>query len=131
MAREIPDPEIEEEKNIKTVLEQDIKFSGNLKFSTSLKIKGGFEGEINSTGHLYIGKNASVKAKIKAKHITIYGKVEGNIEAIDKVEILSTGSLTGDVKAPDLLIQSGCIFNGKCIMNRDELNKEKPSADAL
>ena len=101
-----------------------------MKFSTSLKIKGEFEGEINSTGHLYIGKDASVKAKVKAKHITIYGKVEGNIEAIDKVEILSNGSLTGDVKAPDLLIQSGCIFNGKCIMSRIEKENAKPPASA-
>ncbi len=129
MAKEIPDPEIEEEEHIKTVLDHDIKFSGNLKFSTSLKIKGEFNGEINSTGHLYIGRNAVVKAKIKAKNITVYGKIEGNIEAFDKIELLSKAELTGDIKTSDLLIERGCTFNGKCIMTRLGVPKSQQVPD--
>lgn len=123
MPKDLIDREKEEEKEIKTVLAEDIKFTGSLKFSTSLKIKGGFEGEIDSTGHLVIGKNADVKADIKAKRVTIYGKVKGNIEVSDKVEIFSGAEMIGDIKTPDLVIQSGCLFNGNCIMSL----KEKPT----
>lgn len=123
MPKDLIDREKEEEKEIQTVLAEDIKFTGSLKFSTSLKIKGGFEGEIDSTGHLVVGKNADVKADIKAKRVTIYGKVKGNIEVSDKVEIFSGAQMIGDIKTPDLVIQSGCLFNGNCIMSL----KEKPA----
>ncbi|MBU1075847.1 MAG: polymer-forming cytoskeletal protein [Spirochaetes bacterium] len=123
MAKEIMDREAEEEKNIKTILSEDIEYSGNLKFSTSLKIKGKFKGEIDATGHLFIGSKADVKANIKAKTITIYGRITGNIEAFDKVELLSHAQLSGDVKTPDIIIQSGCVFNGNCIMTKRENHK--------
>ncbi len=120
MAKEHEDKELEEEKNIKTILSEDIDYTGTLKFSTSLKIKGKFKGEINSTGHLYIGKKAFVEANIKVKNITIYGKIKGNVEAFDKIKLLSNAELVGDVKTPDIIIQSGCVFNGNCIMVQRE-----------
>ena len=120
MPKALPDRELEEEKHIKTILEHDIEFSGTLKFSTSLKIKGIFNGEINATGHLYIGKNAVVKANIKVKQITVYGKIEGNVKASEKVELLNNAELIGDIRTPDLIIQSGCKFNGKCFMIQKE-----------
>ncbi|MBN1898115.1 MAG: polymer-forming cytoskeletal protein [Spirochaetes bacterium] len=120
MAKELLDREMEEEKAIRTVLEEDIKFTGTMKFTSSLKIKGGFEGEIDSTGHLVVGKNAFIKANIKAGKITIYGKIKGNLEVSEKVEILSGAAVEGDIKTPDLVIQSGCRFNGNCIMTPKE-----------
>lgn len=114
--KEIDNKELAEEKEIQTILADDIDFTGNLKFTTSLKIKGKFGGEIDSTGHLFIGKNANVKANIKARHITIYGKVKGNIETLEKIELFSGAELIGDIKTPDFIIQSGCVFNGNCVM---------------
>ena len=63
MAKELPNREIEEEKHIRTVLEDDINFNGVLKFNSSLKIKGKFTGEVNAKGDLYIGSKAIVMAK--------------------------------------------------------------------
>lgn len=129
MAKEIIDREAEEEKNIKTILADDIDYSGNLKFSTSLKIKGKFKGEIDSTGHLFIGKKAYVQANIKAKLVTIYGKVKGNIEAFEKVELFNHAELTGDIKTPDIIVQSGCLFNGNCIMVQKEPSKNQSHSE--
>ncbi len=125
-AKELMDREVEEEKNIKTILSEDIDYSGNLKFSTSLKIKGKFKGEIDATGHLFIGQKAFVKANIKAKQITIYGKINGNVEAFEKIELLNNAELSGDIKTPDIIIQSGCFFNGNCIMTQKDIHKVQP-----
>lgn len=121
MVKENIDKELEEEKNIKTVLAEDIAFTGHLKFTTSLKIKGNFEGEIEATGHLFVGHEAVLKANIKAKEITVYGKIKGNVEATECLELFSGAELIGDIKTPDFIIQSGCVFNGNCIM----VSKEK------
>jgi cytoskeletal protein CcmA (bactofilin family) len=125
-----------EEKDVDTVLAEDIDFSGTMKFQNSLMIKGKFDGQIDAVGHLILGPNAIVKATIRAGIVTNYGKIIGNVETIKKLELLKGAELSGDVKTPDLIIESGCIFNGKCTMTSGEIgsagyeSKEKPAVHA-
>jgi cytoskeletal protein CcmA (bactofilin family) len=118
-----------EEKDVDTVLAEDIDFSGTMKFRNSLMIKGKFEGQIDAQGHLILGPDAVVKATIKAGVVTNYGKIIGNVEAIKKLELLKGAELNGDVKTPDFIIESGCIFNGKCIMSAESYG-QKSGGDA-
>jgi cytoskeletal protein CcmA (bactofilin family) len=115
-----------EEKDIDTVLAEDIDFSGTMKFKNSLMIKGKFDGKIDAEGHLILGPHAIVKASIKAGIVTNYGKIIGNVEAIKKLELLKGAELNGDVKTPDLIIDSGCVFNGNCSMGATPV---RPSAE--
>jgi cytoskeletal protein CcmA (bactofilin family) len=110
------DTKMVEEKDVDTVLAEDIDFSGTMKFKKSLMIKGKFDGRIDAEGHLILGPNAEVKAAIKAGVVTNYGKIIGNVEALQKIELFKGAELNGDVKTPDLIIESGCIFNGNCAM---------------
>ncbi|MGC8765339.1 MAG: bactofilin family protein [Brevinematia bacterium] len=105
-----------DESMIDTVLAEDINFQGTMKFSKSLMIKGKFEGQIDATGHLIIGPNAIVNASVKAGIITNYGQINGNLEGTERVELFNNAKLTGDIKTPELIIESGCMFNGNCTM---------------
>lgn len=115
------DGKVIEEKDVDTVLAEDIDFSGTMKFQNSLMIKGKFDGQIDAVGHLILGHNAVVKATIRAGVVTNYGKIIGNVETIKKLELLKGAELNGDVKTPDLIIESGCTFNGKCIMGSGDI----------
>jgi cytoskeletal protein CcmA (bactofilin family) len=106
-----------EESMIDTVLAEDINFQGTMKFSKSLMIKGKFEGQIDATGHLIIGPNAVVNAAIKAGIITNYGQINGNVEGMERLEMYNHARLSGDIKTPELIIESGCTFNGNCVMS--------------
>lgn len=117
-----------EEKDVDTVLAEDIDFSGTMKFKNSLMIKGKFDGQIDAVGHLFLGPEAVIKATIKAGIVTNYGKIYGNVEAIKKLELLKGAELNGDVKTPDFIIESGCIFNGKCTMT---LQAEAPGEKVI
>jgi len=127
------DAKLIEEKDIDTVLAEDIDFTGTMKFQNSLMIKGKFDGQIDAVGHLILGPNAVVKATIRAGVVTNYGKIIGNVETIKKLELLKGAELNGDVKTPDLIIESGCSFNGKCTMGPGDIgsghydSKEKSS----
>jgi len=103
-----------DDSGVDTVLAEDIDFQGVMKFSKSLKIKGKFEGQIEATGHLIIGQGAN--ATIKAAVITNLGQINGNVEGTEKVELFNNARLTGDIKTPELIIESGCTFNGNCSM---------------
>ncbi|MBN2050961.1 MAG: polymer-forming cytoskeletal protein [Spirochaetales bacterium] len=102
-----------------TTLAKKTRFDGVLSFSDSLKIDGYFKGEIESTGFLFIQKGAQVHADIKVRSIVIGGSVHGNITATEKLEMLSTGQVFGNIKTPRIKIADGVEFAGSCDMMRD------------
>ncbi len=106
-------------EKIVTTLGRETAFKGKMEFTKTLKIDGKFEGEIDSSGSLYIEEGARVRADIKARSITIGGIVHGNVTAAEKLVILSTGRVIGNITASRLRIADGVIFEGKCIMIRD------------
>jgi len=114
---------IEDENKIDTVIAEDINFRGNLKFKNSLKIKGKFEGKIESSGQLIIGREATVSADIKAKIVSISGETNGKIKASQKIELFKKSITRGDIITPDLLMENGSIFNGTCIMEEKKNTK--------
>jgi cytoskeletal protein CcmA (bactofilin family) len=106
-----------DENEIDTVLAEDIDFSGVLTFKKPLMIKGSFKGEIKSSSDLYIGEKAFVQAKIEADRVSTKGRIEGDVVARSRVEFASTASMKGDLTTPDLVMESGCKYNGVCAMS--------------
>ncbi|MFQ3619805.1 MAG: polymer-forming cytoskeletal protein [Spirochaetales bacterium] len=105
-----------EQNQVHTKLGTDTVLKGTLRFSHSVRIQGQFEGTIDSSGFLYIAEGAVVKAEIKAKTIIVGGVVHGNLEAAERVEMLSTGKIYGNVRTAKLKIADGVTFEGKCEM---------------
>jgi cytoskeletal protein CcmA (bactofilin family) len=103
-------------EKIVTTLGRETNFNGILRFKESLKIDGRFEGEIESPGFLYIENGATVTANIKVGSVVIGGVVRGNIEASDRLEMLATGKVFGNIRTAKLNIADGVVFEGKCEM---------------
>lgn len=86
---------------------------GELSGSESLYIDGKVEGAINLPGNrVTVGRNGQVAANIVAREVVVLGKVRGNCQASDRVDIRSEGSLTGDVIAARISIEDGAFFKG-------------------
>jgi cytoskeletal protein CcmA (bactofilin family) len=86
---------------------------GEVSGSESLYIDGKVEGAINLPGNrVTVGRNGQVAANISAREIVVLGKVRGNCQASDRVDIRSEGSLTGDVIAARISIEDGAFFKG-------------------
>ncbi|SEF94242.1 protein CcmA, bactofilin family [Bryocella elongata] len=97
---------------------------GELSGSESLYIDGKVEGTINLPGNrVTVGRNGQVAANILAREIVVLGKVRGNCQASDRVDIRSEGSLTGDVIAARISIEDGAFFKGG-------IDIRKPGAEA-
>jgi cytoskeletal protein CcmA (bactofilin family) len=105
------------ENNVDTILGDDIVFRGRLNFKNQLKINGNFKGQITTDGHLIVGPRADVEADIEAGSVSIQGKLRGNIAATTRIDILKSSQITGDLKTPDLQIESGSKFTGSCTMD--------------
>ncbi|MCL2066282.1 MAG: polymer-forming cytoskeletal protein [Treponema sp.] len=105
-----------EDADFDTILSDDIDFSGTLEFEKPFLIRGKVRGEIISSGILVIDEEAVVNANINAMRVLIRGQVKGDVTAKEKVEVTVTGKLHGNVTAPEILMETGCVFNGRCNM---------------
>ncbi len=92
------------------------RVTGQLIFQGSARIEGNVDGEIQCHGTLTIGERAEVRAKISGDVVVIRGKVEGNVVAKEKVELMAPARLYGDVDTPRLIVTEGVIFDGDCSM---------------
>ena len=90
--------------------------TGQLTFQGSARIEGNVDGEIQCHGTLTIGERAEVRAKISGDVVVIRGKVEGNVVAKEKVELVAPARLFGDIDTPRLIITEGVVFDGDCTM---------------
>lgn len=105
-----------DENEIDTILAEDIDYQGVLSFEEPLMIKGKFSGEIKASGDLYVGQDALVEATIEANRVSARGEIRGDMIARSGVELFATAKVTGDIVTPNLEIEKGCRFNGRCRM---------------
>ena len=107
------------------LLGQSIHIKGELSGNEDLTIEGTVEGKVDlKDHHLTIGKGGRIKADLHARMITIVGEVWGRITAEEKVELLETARLHGDIITPRLSIADGAQFKGSVDMDRKAGTKE-------
>ena len=109
-----------EDEDFDTILSSDINFSGTLNFEKPFLIRGRVSGDIIARGLLVVDEDAVVDANINASRVIIRGAVKGNVTASEKVEVTITGKLVGNVTAPEIFMETGCTFNGRCTMTEKQ-----------
>ena len=110
------------------------RVNGQLSFQGPARIDGKVDGEIHCQGTLTIGEDAEVKANITGQVVVIRGKVEGNVTAKERIELLAPARLIGNINAPRLIITEGVVFDGDCSMGvakqkGEVADSRSPSAD--
>src|SRR5882724_7591077 len=102
---------------------------GEISGSESLYIDGKVEGSVTlSDSRVTIGRNGSVSANISAREVVILGKVKGNIQCTDRLDIRSEGSLTGDVVTQRISVEDGAILKGSVQVRSAETGNQKQPA---
>ena len=102
-----------------TVVGADVKIKGNLRSTSNISIYGQVNGQVDSDANVLIGEGSGIEGGVKGNRIVISGKVLGNVEASEHLEITTTGYLQGDIITSDLVVQSGAVFLGNCKMGED------------
>ncbi len=97
---------------------KSVVIKGELSGSEDLYVDGTVEGTIElSSNSLIIGPNGNVRAKVNAKSVTVQGKMEGNIRALERVELRKSAVLSGDITTQRIAIEEGAYFKGKVDTN--------------
>jgi cytoskeletal protein CcmA (bactofilin family) len=105
-----------DESELDTVLADDFDFEGTIEFSEPLLIKGVVKGEVRSHSDLFIAESAHVEANVRASRVTVKGTIRGDVDATDRIELFAGAGITGNIRTPDLIVQSGSRLSGCCEM---------------
>src|SRR5258708_6874664 len=110
---------------------------GEISGSEALYIDGRVEGKIlMPESRVTIGRNGKVDASIQAREVVVMGKVTGNIECSDRVDIRSEGAVTGDISTVRISVEDGASLKGGIQVrsegkqNQQQGKQEQPKAMA-
>jgi len=102
------------ERRVVAWIGKAVRVEGKVISEEDLTIDGDVQGSIELGGHsLTIGQEARIRADVLSKTVTISGKVNGNVRAVDKVDLRATGSVDGNITAPRFVMAEGATVMGK------------------
>ena len=113
-----------------TVIGPTTNFKGTIQNDGGLRVEGVFEGVVETGGNLIIGEEAKVMADIVAYNVSVAGSVKGNVKA-NRVEVLSTGRVWGDITVKSFLVDEGGFISGQIIMEGAEFKPPITKAPKL
>jgi cytoskeletal protein CcmA (bactofilin family) len=104
-----------------------VKIAGQIYSKEDLYVDGEIEGTVELLEHkITIGPHGSVRAGIKAREVVALGTIQGNVEAVERIEIRKDAKLVGDIKTARIIIEDGAYFKGSIDIVKPEPVKALP-----
>ncbi len=102
---------------INALLGRGTSYEGKLTFEGRVRIDGAFKGEIFSDDVLILGEGANVEADVQVGTLIVRGgALRGAVRATQLVELHAPGKVYGNIHSPQLFIDKGVVFEGRCTM---------------
>jgi cytoskeletal protein CcmA (bactofilin family) len=95
-------------------LERGTKLEGRLDSPGTLRIDSEVKGTITSASTLIVGEDGRVDGELTGNVVIIEGRLDGTVRAHNKVALQPKAIVTGDIETPNLMIEPGAVFDGRC-----------------
>lgn len=112
---------------IAAIIGRDVVCNGDFTSQESARIDGTVEGNVIVGGTLIVGERGVVNGNVSARAAVIGGKVYGNVDAPERIELTTTATLIGDMKTAAVVVDDGAVFHGHCDMGRESGETEVQS----
>ena len=90
-----------------------LQIKGEITGNEDLKLDGQVEGLVSVGGfRLTVGSSARLTADLIAREAVISGEVVGDISAADRIEILKSASIVGNLTTGRIVMEEGAYFSG-------------------
>ncbi len=105
-----------------TIIGKDATFTGTLDVKGSVRVDGTVKGKVICSDTVTVGTGGCVEADIESQTAVIVGKLTGNINASEKIELQAKSDVEGDIKTKSLVVEQGAVFCGSCSMKQGKSN---------
>lgn len=100
-----------------SVIGPQTRIQGELLGAEDVLVEGRVEGRVLLAREFRVGPSGVVVADVHAGTVVIAGQVTGDVNATERVEILPSGSLEGNIRAPKVAVGEGARFKGSVDMS--------------
>ena len=109
-----------------------ISIAGDVSADSNLKVEGLIEGRsVQSSHDVEVAESGKVIANIDARVVRIGGEVTGDVSGAEKVIIVKSGRVLGNIVAPRVQLEDGALFRGSIDMNPAPVAEVKKAADKV
>lgn len=112
-----------------SLIAADLTIEGKIEGTGHVRIAGRFKGDVNVQGDLTIERGARLNGGVRADKVIVAGDLEGNIDSAQRVELLDSAVLNGDLKAGTLTVAAGSRIRGhiECGWTEDPAPATRPA----
>jgi cytoskeletal protein CcmA (bactofilin family) len=112
---------------INSIVGEGTHFRGHLQLSGLLRIDGDFSGSIFTTGKVLVGKHGRADCTIEADTVVVGGILRGAIYATEKVIVLASAMILGNIYSPRLIAEEGVLIDGSMVVRSGAASAQPPS----
>ncbi len=110
---------------IDTIVGKETRVKGDIKSSGAVRVDGRVEGSVSSGDGVIVGESGTVHGNVRCKEAVVGGRIEGNLYVKNKVELLRTAHVQGDISYGRLLMEEGVQFEGRCVKDKEAETEKK------
>ena len=108
---------------LETVIGADSTIKGELAIKGTLRIDGVVEGDIRADW-VIVGETGRVQGNVQARTMVVGGRVEGNLEASEIIEMKDKAQVFGEICTEKLAMSEGAVFEGQSSMKKKKETSE-------
>jgi len=95
-----------------TLLAKGVMLKGEIHVEGTVRIDGRLDGEIQTKGQVIIGEDGLVQGTITAGTLISSGRIKAKVTAFERVQLMKTATLIGEVLTPVLIMEEGAKLQG-------------------
>ena len=111
-----------EDFSVNTIIGPGTNVSGDIESVGFTRVDGNVMGDVKAKGRVVIGERARMKSNVSGTSVTVGGVVFGNVLASERLIVLSTGLVRGDIITRRIQADEGCLIHGRVQVCRTEEN---------
>ena len=110
----------------RSLLAKGVLLKGEIRVEGTVRIDGRLDGEIQTKGHVIIGEDGLVEGTIMAGTVVSSGRIKAKVTANERIQLLKTATLIGEVLTPLLIMEEGAKLQGVTDMGVTAWTDEPP-----
>jgi cytoskeletal protein CcmA (bactofilin family) len=95
-----------------TLLAKGVQLKGEIRVEGTVRIDGRLDGDIHTKGQVIVGEDGLVQGTIAAGVVVSSGRIKATVTAVERVQLLKTAILIGEVHTPVLMMEEGAKIQG-------------------